>query len=102
MIENLPTYIPVVFALTTIATLILFYLSVKLSADQDTMLKANITAVVLTMWLTIQGAITVMGTYYSNLMALPPKIMLIGVLPTLLVIAYLFATHNGRKFIDSL
>lgn len=63
MIENLPAYIPVVFSITTVATLILFYLSVKLSADRDTSLKANITAMVMTMWLTVQAAITVMGIY---------------------------------------
>lgn len=102
MIENLPAYIPVVFSVTTVATLILFYLSVKFSANDATSLKANITAMVMTIWLTVQAAITLMGIYYSDFMTLPPKILLIGVLPTLLVMAYLFATHNGRKFIDNL
>ena len=102
MTENLPTYIPVVFALTTMVTLILFYLAIKFSPEENTARKANTAAVMMTIWLSVQAAITWLGIYHADLMALPPRIMLFGVLPALLVIVAMFATHSGRQFIDSL
>lgn len=102
MIENLPTYIPVVFGLTTVATLIIFYLAIKLSADEETAGKANFVAIILTFWLTLQAVVTVFGLYHAYLMSVPPKILLFGLLPTLLTIIFLFATPSGRKFIDNL
>lgn len=56
----------------------------------------------LILWLTIQAVLTYKNVYISDTNAFPPKIMLLGILPTILTIIFLFSTLNGRHFIDSL
>ena len=45
---------------------------------------------------------TLKNIYYSDTNTFPPKIILIGILPTILTVILLFATSKGRRFIDSL
>ena len=99
MIENLPIYIPVIFGLTTLATLLLFFGAVKNSAAGS---KANKILIGLTVWLIIQGVLTLKGVYSSNTHSFPPKIFLLGVLPAILTIVFLFLTKPGKYFIDHL
>ncbi len=102
MIENLPTYISLTFGLTTIATLLLFIWTIKNSNAEQTRNKATPIFIGLTLWLTIQAILTYKSVYNSDTNSFPPKIMLIGILPTILTVIFLFATSKGRKFIDSL
>lgn len=102
MIENLPTYIPLTFGLTTVATLFLFVWTIKNSNSELTRKKAMPIFIGLTIWLTIQAILTLKNTYNSGTTTFPPKIILTGILPTILTIILLFATYRGRQFIDSL
>ena len=102
MIENLPAYISQIFVLTTIAILLLFYWAVKKSSSESTSQKAIIILFSLTIWLTIQAVVTLKNIYNSDTTSIPPKILLLGVFPTILIIILLFATKRGRQFIDSL
>ena len=102
MIENLPIYVSVIFGLTTVATLLLFHLAVKNSASEKTRKKANIISFILLIWLAIQATLTLKNNYNSNTTSFPPKILLLGILPAILTIIYLFVSHKGRQFIDSL
>jgi hypothetical protein len=99
--ENLPLYVPVIFALTTVATLLLFNLVLRRSASEAARKRAVYVLSGLTAWLAIQAAISVNGVYVTGL-SMPPKLFLFGVLPALLVIALLFISKAGRRFIDSL
>ena len=99
MIEHLPIYIPVVFGLTTLATLLLFFGVVKNSAAGY---KANKILIGLTIWLIIQAVLTLQHVYSSNTHSFPPKIFLLGVLPAIITIILLFLTKPGRNFIDHL
>lgn len=99
MIENLPVYISIVFGLTTLATLILFYYALKRSELGNS--KANIILAVLSVWLIIQAVLTLNNFYNTDTRALPPKFLLL-VLPPLLTILILFITKSGRNFIDKL
>ena len=99
MIENLPIYISVIFGLTTLATLLLFFGAVKNSAAGS---KANKILIGLTVWLILQGVLTLKGVYSSNTHSFPPKIFLLGVLPAILTIVFLFLTKPGKYFIDHL
>jgi hypothetical protein len=56
----------------------------------------------LTIWLTIQAVLTLKNIYNSDTNTFPPKIILTGILPTILTFFLLFATSKGRQFIDSL
>lgn len=53
-------------------------------------------------WLLIQAVLTINNVYNADNDSMPPKILLFGVLPAILLIVFLFATLKGRQFIDSL
>lgn len=102
MIDNLPTYISLTFVLTTIATLLLFIWTIRNSNSELTRKKTTSISIGLTIWLTIQAVLTLKNIYNTDTNSFPPKIILIGILPTILTIFLLFATSKGRQFIDSL
>jgi hypothetical protein len=102
MIENFPTYISVVFELTTVLTLLLFYWAVKKSIFDLTSKIANSIFFGLSLWLTIQAILTIKNVYNSGTTSNPPRLLLFGILPPILTISVLFATQKGRQFIDSL
>lgn len=102
MIPNLPIHIILIFVLTTVATLVLFIWIIKNSSLEITRKKSVLITAGLIVWIILQTVITLNNIYKSNLLSLPPKIMLLGILPPILVIILLFATSKGRQFIDSL
>ena len=89
--ENLPTYISIVFGLTTILTVALFYKATR---------NSKMTLIVLLTWLAIQSFIGLSG-FYTVTDTVPPRFLLL-VLPPLLFIIGLFTTSAGRQYIDSL
>jgi hypothetical protein len=102
MIENLPKAISVLFGLTTLATLLIFYRAVKNSSSSFIRSKAARVLAGLMIWLLIQALITGYGVYKASTTSMPPKILLMGVLPTVVIITLLFVTRKGHQFIDSL
>lgn len=102
MINNLPVNISLFFGLTTITTLFLFIWAIKKSNLDQIQKKATLIFVGLTVWLIIQAVLTLKNTYNNDINSFPPKIMLIGILPTIFTIILLFVTSKGRQFIDSL
>lgn len=102
MPEVLPLYIPIVFTLTTFATLLLFVSATNNSASAPVAKNSKAILLALTAWLLIQAAISLNGVYYSDTTSFPPKIMPFGLLPVILSIIILFAHPAGRNFIDSL
>lgn len=102
MIENLPAYLPFLFVLTTLVALFFFYKAIRASSMISTVDVANRILIALILWLCLQAYLSYKGIYISSPSAIPPKIMLLGILPMLVTIAVLFATKSGRAFIDSL
>lgn len=102
MIENLPTYISLAFGLTTLATLQLFIWTIRKSNVEKTRKLATPIFIGSTIWLTIQAVLAFKNIYIADTNSFPPKIVLNGILPTILTIILLFATSKGRHFIDSL
>ncbi|MBE0391878.1 hypothetical protein HNQ02_002734 [Flavobacterium sp. 7E] len=102
MIENLPSYITWTFGLTTVLTLFLFIWTIGNSNSETTRKKSMSILIGLTIWLIIQTGLTLKNIYKTDTNLFPPKIMLFGILPTILTILFLFATQKGRQFIDSL
>jgi hypothetical protein len=94
MINDLPLYIPVLFLLTTLATLILFYVAVREH-------KANLIIICLLIWLLIQAILTIKGFYCNASKTFPPRFALL-IIPPILAILIAFITKTGRSFIDSL
>lgn len=89
--ENLPSFIGIVFGLTTILTVLLFY---KASNYSRTVLY------VLCGWLLLQAVISLSG-FYTVTDTLPPRLASAAG-PMFLGIALLFFTAKGRLFIDGL
>lgn len=89
--ENLPSYISMIFGLTTILTSWIFY---KAAGNSKPVL------LVILVWLAVQTFIANSG-FYTVTDTLPPRFLLL-VLPPFLVIAGLFLSPKGRNFIDGL
>lgn len=88
---HLPLYITVVFCLTTIVTLYLFYKATKHSIT---------TLVILIGWITLQAIIAVLN-FYTVTDTIPPRFLLL-VIPPMLTIIALFITGSGGRFLDRL
>ncbi len=85
--QNLPSYVSIVFILTTLLTLFFLYRAVR---------SKIITGIILA-WLIVQAIIGLSG-FYTLTTTVPPRFLfLIG--PPLLVIAGLFIFSAGRKLI---
>jgi len=91
MISNLPGYVNIGFILTTLLTVYLFY---KATYHSKTAL------VIIIAWLILQACLAYSG-FYTDTNATPPRFPIIAV-PALLLIAALFITGSGRRFLDSL
>ncbi|GAB3642006.1 hypothetical protein [Spirosoma arcticum] len=102
MLPNLPAYVPITFALTVLATLLLFYRAVNQANSQAARQKATPILIGLLIWLLLQAVLTFNGLYKSAPAAGPPRIVLFGILPVMLTVVSVFATSAGRRFADSL
>jgi hypothetical protein len=102
MIDNLPISISLSFGITTFATLLLFIWTIRNSNSAQTRKTATPIFIGLIIWLTIQAALTLKNIYNLDTNTFPPKIILMGILSTILTIVLLFATTKGRQFIDGL
>lgn len=91
MIEDLPGYIGFLFAITAGTTVAWFYFSTK---------KSMFFLLLAGAWIILQTVLAVSGVYL-DLEAMPPRLMIAN-MPALILIAVLFLTNSGRKFIDSL
>ena len=89
--QNLPIFIPLLFGLTTLFSLGIFY---KASH------KSKNTLIILIVWLIIQAIIGLSG-FYTVENTLPPRFIGL-VLPPFFLILVLFLTQKGREYIDSL
>src|ERR1700743_222692 len=89
--ETLPIYISVIFGLTAVLTVYLFYLATNSS---------KIFLAVTIGWLIIQSVLGMSG-YFHFSRNVPPKLPLLVGPPTFLILI-LFVVKPGRRFIDSL
>lgn len=91
MIEALPSYVNLVFVAACLFAVMVFYKAAQYSR--------RVLAVVLS-WLCIQRCLGWAG-FYTVREGFPPRFILLGLPPVLLIIALLTST-KGRLFIDSL
>jgi hypothetical protein len=99
---NIPSYISILFALTTVATVLLFYSAIRRSAIGQPVKTAKGFGIAAFIWLSIQGVLSLKNFYNSDPSFMPPKIVLTGVLPMMVLIVFLFISGKGRIFIDNL
>jgi hypothetical protein len=89
--ENLPVYIPILFGITTLLTILIFY---KATYEKEFVLY------LLLGWIAIQGMVSY-KLFYLDINAFPPHFLWL-ILPPLLVIVMLCTTPNGKRFIAAL
>ncbi|HYK56588.1 MAG TPA: hypothetical protein VEV15_08900 [Flavisolibacter sp.] len=87
--KQLPLFIPVIFALTTFAAVLIFYYASR---------KNKKVLLILCAWLLLQMALGLSG-FFTITYTLPPRFLLL-VLPPLFVVILLFSTAKGKSFID--
>lgn len=89
--ENLPSYVYLVFGLTVLAALFLFYKATNYS---------KIFLIIIVGWMILQTVISFSG-FYKITNSVPPRVGLL-LMPPLVMTIILFSTKKGRVFIDSL
>ena len=88
---NFPFHITLLFEITVVVTLIWFYFASKSKTG----------FIVLCIWVIIQSILAKNG-FFQDTEMVPPKLMLFGVLPSLVVIVLLFLTKGGKSLIDDI
>jgi len=99
MTQSFPLYISILFLLITGLTLYIFSRIIQRSSVSHKM--ATVLAF-LTAWLFLQAALAINDVYSTNLDSLPPKILVLGILPPFIVILFIMFTKSGKSFMDSL
>lgn len=98
MMENLPAYVSVIFTLTTFLTVGFFLYAIRQGAFQT--LPAKILISLTAFWLLFQ-AVMAMGGFFTQTGMFPPRIVLFGVFPVLLLIIAYFIFFR-ENFIERL
>ncbi len=88
--EELPFYVSIIFGSIVVLSIFWFY---KITHSLRFAGLAGL-------WVLLQSALGYSG-WYQVTNSMPPRILLFGVLPSLLIIAALFLTKSGRAFVDS-
>ena len=101
MLTTVPSFVSVIFVLTTMLTLYFFHFAIKNSTIEKTRNKARVILYFMILWLALQAMVSLDDFYSSNTHTVPPRFLLL-VLPPLALIVILFITQSGRRFIDSL
>jgi hypothetical protein len=102
MLPNVAPIISIAFLFITLVTLLLFLRILKASQLEATRANTKRMGFFLLLWLVLQGVLSYIGIYKNNTEALPPKIMLLGILPVVLFFIYLFTSKKGKLFLDNL
>jgi hypothetical protein len=89
--EQLPVYVSVIFALTALVSVFIFYKAAN---------NSTAALIILLSWLILQSVVSRTG-FYTITDTLPPRFIFL-VFPPLLFIIVLFATKKGRAFLDGL
>jgi hypothetical protein len=96
-----PGYLSAIFVLTTLLAVYIFRWVLSGSPGHEKR-KTGIIIGGFIIWLCFQGFLSLNNIYNSRLSELPPRLLLLGILPPMLLIVFLFASSSGRKFIDGL
>ena len=91
MIQNLPLYISLLFGITVVISIGWFYHFGK----------SKLATFLIIDWAILQSVLALNGVY-EDTMNLPAKIMVFGVLPTILIIISMFVLPAGKIFIEKI
>ena len=98
MTENLPSYVSIIFILTTFLTVGFLFRAIRDSVF-DT-IAAKTVVFLITFWIFFQAIFSLYG-FYTNTQTVPPKLASFGVFPAILLIVSLFIFAR-KSFIEPL
>ncbi len=96
--ENVPTYVSIVFILTTFLTVGIFLYAAKRGAFASTTTK--FLSFLIPFWIVLQAVLAVAG-FYIKTDSMPPRLPIFGILPALLTIVALFVFAR-KNFVERL
>ena len=99
MLPNSSIFLALFFGLTTLLCFYFIFLVLKSSIYLKP--KSLPISIFFTFWLTIQAVLTLSGFYANNPNSFPPKIVLFGILPMMVLTISLLIIPQSRKVIDS-
>lgn len=102
MLNHLPLYLNLSFILTTLLATVMLALLLRTASKPVSSSSARGIIITVVIWLVIQALLSYTGIYADYPKALPPNIILFGVLPALATIIIIFNTRKGKQFLDSL
>lgn len=102
MLSTIPHSVSAIFIFCTLFTLGIFWWVLKSSPQNNHKAWTRVIVFNLILWLIIQAVLSFKLIYSSNLEVMPPKILMLGVLPNFVLILILFNTKKGKAFIDGL
>ncbi|MEJ2882286.1 hypothetical protein [Pedobacter sp. GR22-6] len=100
MLPQLPLYLPIAFILSTALALGIVILLINTSSKPVDRKTAGQIIAIITAWLVLQAALSLLSVYSDAPETIPPRIILLGVMPALISILFLFNTRKGKLFID--
>jgi hypothetical protein len=102
MLKDLPFYLVIAFVLTTFVAVEIIVLLIKTSSKSMGSESVRRIIFAISLFLIIQALFSFWGIYKNNPDSIPPKIILLGVVPALFTIILVFNTRKGKLFIDGL
>jgi len=102
MLPDLPLYLSLAFIFTTMLAFGIIVLLINTTSKPVVRKNIQLTTVIITVWLSIQALLSYLDVYNNSPESIPPRIILFGVIPTILVILLFFNTRKGKLFIDRL
>lgn len=102
MLPNLPLYLSIAFILITVLALGFIVLLINTTSKTSDRKVGRPAIAIITAWLLLQASLSYLGIYSDSPEAIPPRIILLGVLPAIIAILLLFITRKGKQFIDRL
>jgi hypothetical protein len=102
MLKDLPFYLIIAFVLTTFVAVGMIVLLIKTSSKS--MRSESVHGIVfsISFFLIIQALLSYWGIYKNDPDSIPPKIIILAVIPAAIAIILIFNTQKGKLFIDSL
>lgn len=98
MIEKLPLYVSIIFIATTLLTLYFLIVALRHSISDNIKNKIPKISIIAATWLALQ-ALLALTRVHKGTTASVPNLILLGIIPTVIIITYLFATEKGRGIV---
>ena len=102
MLEDLPLYLIITFILTTFVAVGMIMLLIRTASKPMGRKSTGAILLAISLFLIIQALLSVSGVYKNYPDSIPPKIILLAVIPAILAIVLIFNNRKGKQFIDCL